>query len=197
MANKNFQYSNEYKPAMPSKAQTNNQHRSNTRNKPCFFCHNFVEKRSTNSYYSGGAGSSKFDYDTGLGGYGGYKTTYGGGSSRSRRDRGDVNIKYFGADNDAIYTGEDFETGAQEQEPALPDEDFLPQKRPETDDIVKEKTVGARIIVNQQSNVIEKLKNTSKVRCGGVAKRKVGKIQNHVVSGTGAATSTIACKNRR
>lgn len=87
--------------------------------------------------------------------------------ARRRREARDVNVTYFGPD-DAINT-DDYVTAAANQEvgeegrEALPDEDFVPQKRAETDDIVKEKTVGARIIVNQQASVIEKLKNTSKV----------------------------------
>ena len=93
-------------------------------------------------------------------------------SSRPLRHHGnDVNVAYYGdeaaaiGNYDAVYTDDDAanEVETQPKEPVIPDEDFIPKKRAETDEIVKEKTVSARMMVNQQSNVIDKLRSTSQV----------------------------------
>ena len=59
---------------------------------------------------------------------------------------------------------DDYDMYGREQEPEeelLPDEDFEPQRRPETGEIVKEKTDDIRGMVDRQNNVVQKLRRAS------------------------------------
>ena len=93
---------------------------------------------------------------------------------------GDFLMEYSGAGSGGRISalpryGTEFEPGAEEdadvfdeprQEepgvPYIPDEDFVPRRREETDEVIKEKTTEVRGMVERQSDVIKELKRASK-----------------------------------